>query len=512
MPRPSTPNSSDEAAPQPAARNAIDRRDFLRLGGLGLTAAMLPAAARAADEAPKPQSAPSGGDGRPNILFIWVDQLTRSAMSHAGNVHLRTPAMDSIAREGVVFERAYTSDPICVPSRTGWITGSPSHRTTVSFNCPRHGIAVPPLSPLMKAAGYDTGYVGKWHIPHPATDMGWHGFDYVRHAKANELDPFVVGDCTEFLKTKRSKPFFLVASFVDPHDICEWARMEAGIQDRFKNGEVPRPPPPDQCPPVPDNFPIPAFEPEVIRQLKALNPNVYPSAGWDEGMWRQYLWVYYRLIELVDSRIAQLLKTLKDEGLDDNTLIVFASDHGDGAAAHHWNQKTVFFEEVVGVPFIVRPPKCPRAGVRDASNLVCMNLDFFPTVFDYAGITPPAGLLGKSVRPLVEGVPGATGHDFVVSQNDLAPISGQSGKVYGRMVRTKRYKYARYSTGLHPEQLFDTGLDAGEMNNLVENPAYAGELARHRDLLDTWMKREGDPFPNAICAEDLTMVSHGAGD
>jgi len=442
-------------------------------------------------------------DGRPNILFIWTDQLTRTAMSHAGNADVRTPAIDSIAREGVVFDRAFSNNPICVPSRTSWITAQMSHRTTVTFNVDKHAIAAPPMSRLLKSAGYDTGYVGKWHIPHPAGDREWHGFDYVRHARANRLDPDLPGACAEFLRKKRTQPFFLVASFVDPHDICEWARMESGIKDEFKNGSIPPPPPPERCPPLPANFAIPAGEPEVIRQLAAADPRTYPTPHWPEGNWRQYLWAYHRLIELVDARIGQVLQSLRDAGQDENTVVIFASDHGDGTAAHHWGQKTIFYEEVVGIPFIVRPPRCARAGVRDASNLVSMNLDFFPTVFDYAGIAAPAGLPGRSVRPLVEGRPGAAGHEFVIGQNDLAPVDQKSGGVYGRMVRTPRHKYIRYSAGQRREQFFDLALDPGEMNDLTGDTAQREELARHRAILDQWMKREGDPFPHPACAEDL---------
>jgi choline-sulfatase len=502
-PKPEKPApGSDATTASPGLSGVVDRRDFLRLGGAGLAAALLPSAGRGQESALKTPPAAAPSDGRPNILFIWTDQLTRSAMSHAGNVGLRTPAIDSIARQGVVFERAYSNNPICVPSRTSWITAQMSHRTTVTFNTDRHGIAVPPMSRLFKAAGYDTGYVGKWHIPHPATDLEWHGFEYVRHARANRLDPDLPGACDEFLRRKRSKPFFLVASFVDPHDICEWARMESGIKDEFKNGSIPPPPPPDECPPLPANFAIPVGEPEVIRRLAEAAPTTYPTVHWPEGNWRQYLWAYYRLIELVDSRIGLILQTLRDAGLDENTVVIFASDHGDGTAAHHWGQKTLFYEEVVGVPFIVRPPRCARAGARDASSLVSMNLDFFPTVFDYAGIAAPSRLPGRSVRPLVDGSPGASGHDFIIGQDDLAP-QDRSGGVYGRMVRTGRHKYIRFSAGRRREQFFDLALDPGEMSDLTDDPAHREELERHRAILDRWMEREGDPFPNPVCAEDV---------
>lgn len=465
----------------------MNRRGFLTSAGASALVSTLAARdAAAAREA----------SARPNVLFIWTDQHGASAMGNAGNARLRTPAMDALAREGVAFDRAYCSNPICVPSRTSWITGCMPHETTVTYNAREHDIAVPAVSRLMREHGYDTGYVGKWHIPHDLADHAWHGFDYVRAAEPKGTDPLVPAACDEFLRRDRDRPFFLVASFVNPHDICEWARWLDGQEETLPNGPLPRPPAPDDCPPLPANFDIPAAEPAVIRRLQTLaSARTYPTRGWDAGRWRQYLWGYHRLIEMVDAGIGQVLASLQASGADRDTLIIFSSDHGDGAAAHGWNQKTLFYEECARVPFIVRPPGGGGLGRRDAQNLVNANLDFFPTVFDYAGVPIPAGLAGRSVRPLVEGRVGARGHPFVVSQNDLAPIAAQSGGVRGRMVRSPRYKYVRYSEGENPEQLFDLDLDPGEMRDLKFDPAHRLILEEHRHLLDGWMAARQDPFP-----------------
>jgi len=472
----------------------INRRDFLHTAGAGLLASALVPGAAATSKKAATATAPSA---RPNILFVWTDQQTAAGMGNAGNTRLRTPAMDSIAREGVSFERAYCSDPICVPSRTSWITGCMPHETTVTFNTTDHPIAVPAVSRLMKAQGYDTGYVGKWHIPHDPSDGDWHGFDYVREIKGKGTDPRVPAACAEFLRRDRDRPFFLVASFVNPHDICEWARWLSGQPETLPNGALSAPPDIAECPPLPANAGIPADEPEVIRRLQTLaSARTYPTKGWSEDRWRQYLWGYYRLIEMVDAGIGQVLATLDECGAARDTLIIFSSDHGDGAAAHGWNQKTLFYEECARVPFIVRPPIGQiQGGRRDAVNLVNANLDFFPTVFDYAGVPTPVGLEGKSVRPLVEEHSGSHGHPFVVSQNDLAPIVGQSGGVLGRMVRSTRFKYVRFSEGANPEQLFNLDLDPGEMNDLKKDPDHLQVLVEHRRMLDDWMVARGDPFP-----------------
>jgi arylsulfatase A-like enzyme len=233
----------------------------------------------------------------------------------------------------------------------------------------------------------------------------------------------------------------------------------------------------------------------VIRALQPLSPGTYPTVDWDEGLWRQYIWAYYRLIEKVDAQIGQILNALKETGQDGNTVIVFSSDHGDGTASHRWNQKTLFYDEIARVPCIVRPPLCPGGGTADRHNLVSMNLDFFPTVFDYAELPVPDDLAGRSLRPLLDRRPGASGHDFVVSQNDLAPDYGVSGGVFGRMLRNDRFKYARYSTGENREQFFDLENDPGERHNLADDPEHAANLNYCRDLLDTWMRVKGDPFP-----------------
>jgi choline-sulfatase len=433
---------------------------------------------------------------RPNILFIWTDQQTASAMSCTGNQWVKTPAMDALAAEGVLFERAYCCDPICVPSRASWITGRMPHETNITHNCSEGDLEMKgtPLSKALRDSGYDTGYVGKWHIPHDTADTEWHGFDFIRHARGNKLDPDVLPACNEFLRQKRDKPFFLTASFVNPHDICEWARIASGINTPLPNGALPDPPPPEECPPLPDNFEIPKGEPEVIRQLQPLAPGTYPTIDWEEDKWRQYLWAFYRLTERVDAQVGAILQTLREVGADDNTLIVFSTDHGDGLASHRWNQKTLFYEESARVPFIVRPPKREKTAGSQSKALVNMNLDFFATAYDYAGVPFPAELEGCSLRPVLEGKSELSAHSFVISQNDLAPTYGVSGGVYGRMLRTDRYKYVCYSSGANREQLFDLEKDPGEMNDLAESTRHQPQLNHHRRLLWKWMEERKDPF------------------
>lgn len=438
-----------------------------------------------------------GAPTRPNILWIMTDQQPADNLSCTGNRDLHTPAMDAIAAAGVRFDRAYCSNPICVPSRTSMVTGKMPHETGVMFNTDRFDVLFECIGTRMKQAGYDTGYVGKWHIPMPTDRAEWHGFDTMIEGGRRDLnDMDAVPEMVKFLRKKRNNPFFLVASFVNPHDICEYARKLSGFpksRSTLWNGSIPEVPPPSQCPELPANFGIPVHEPDIIREHKSWMAGTYPSTDWSDDLWRQYRWGLNRLTELVDSHIHTLLKTLRSEGLMENTLIVLVSDHGDGNGAHKWNQKTLLYEEPARVPCILSGPGIAAPGRTDGAHLISTGLDLVPTFCDYAKIDPPKGLRGRSLRPLVEGRP-IEWRNQVVAECDLYRRYGQSGGVYGRMLRTVRYKYVAYSAGKIREQLFDMQNDPGEMNNLVVDPAFASILQDHRNRLADWIKETNDFF------------------
>ena len=472
----------------------MNRREFIRAGATGLLTPTLLHRSLAMEKA--------AASDRPNILLISTDQQFCEAVSCLGNTDLKTPNIDRIAAKGVFFRSTYASDPICVPSRTSYMTGCMPHETGVTFN---HELENFPLrqpcgAQFLRSGGYDTGHVGKWHIPRDIGDNGWSGFNYIRAARNNRVDFDIVEPCLEFINRPRKagRPFFLVASFVNPHDICEYARMASGIEDEYKNGDLPAVPEPAQCPALPDNLEIPDFEPEAIRRHQQMESTlrVYPTRNWgqdEDGKWRQYRWAYYRMIELVDGYIGELLDGLEASGKADNTVILFISDHGDGMGAHRWNQKTLFYEETARVPFIVSWPGRTQAGTVDDTQLVNLGTDLFPTVLDFAGIDQPGHMKGISMRPFSEGRPGPE-NPFVVSQNNLQPAYDVEGDVNGRMLRTRRYKYVKYSKGRYPEQLFDLLEDPGEMVNLAVSGNHAAHLAEHRQLLAEWMRENGDPF------------------
>lgn len=426
---------------------------------------------------------------KPNILFIMTDQQTAKAMSNRNNPWLKTPHMDRLAQYGTSFTRAYCPAPLCGPSRSSMLTGKYPHQVNATINLPEQagywGKDVKVMGTYLKEAGYDTGYVGKWHLPIPVEDKAHHGFDFITNTTRRDWqDASIPADCGEFLKKKRDQPFFLVASFINPHDICEWARGQ-----KLRMDDINEAPAPEQCPPLPDNLEIPADEPSFLREMHKKSRPQYPTVGWKDERWRQYSWAYYRLVEQVDTYIGRVLESVERHGHLDNTIIVFTSDHGDGNGSHRLNQKQVLYEEASNVPFIVSHLSKGKPQVNQ-TTLINTGLDLIPTFCDYAGIGKPARLKGQSLKPIMEKNANSR-RDFLFLQTEFAE-GEKSFDIHGRAVLDQRYKYIIYSEGKNREQLFDLKNDPGEMTNLIGQKDYASTHQNMRSQLKKWQKETHD--------------------
>ncbi len=440
---------------------------------------------------------------RPNILFIMTDQQNAGMMSCTGNKWLKTPALDRLAASGVRFERAYCSNPVCVPSRFSLQTGlmpsaiamgqnSDSAQAAVTELMIRHS-----LGPLLRQAGYEIVYGGKVHLPRRMNNLQMLGYRNLTRDSRGLL----AEQCGQFIKGPHTKPFFLFASFINPHDICYMAinafRRANGeapvantdsktcqaVLDRARKSANVAAFVEKHCPPLPANHEVPPHEPQCITEkytdARAFRAHVREK--WTEDQWRLHRWAYCRLTEMVDEKIGILLDAVREAGLEDDTLIVFTSDHGDMDAAHKMEHKSVLYEQAVRVPFIMSFKGVIPAGVVDDTHMVSNGLDLLPTLCDFAGAERPKGLYGMSLRPLASGQSGARwrGYVAVESQN-------------GRMIRTDRFKYCIYDSGRDREQLMDLKDDPGEMKNLAGIAAFKDVLREHRRILKDWVGRTGD--------------------
>jgi arylsulfatase A-like enzyme len=193
--------------------------------------------------------------------------------------------------------------------------------------------------------------------------------------------------------------------------------------------------------------------------------------------------------------MGEVLAALRESGQEENTAILFVSDHGDCHGAHRWNQKTVFYDESSRVPLIVSwKGKTPK-GTSDV--LLNVGVDMIPTMCDFAGIDVPVFLPGKSLKAPALGQAPAWDREFVVSQNHMVqcePVDGKHLMPHGRMVCSERYKYCAYSEGERRESLVDMQTDPGEMRNLAYQVTYRPILEQHRQYLADWCREHGDDF------------------
>ncbi len=429
---------------------------------------------------------------RPNILVILTDQQSATMMSCAGNPHLSTPAVDGLAAEGVRFERAYCTNPVCVPSRFSLMTGRmPSEigmlsNDTKHLECVPAGIREHGLGFLLRLAGYEVVYAGKEHLPKMRTpDVG---FDYICPDERDGL----ADAAADYLSRPHDRPFCLVTSFINPHDICFMAlreftrdprvlaRLPKAVAQQAALDEALRAPsgaaeaelPVSLCPPLPPNFEPQADEPEALRIALEQRPfRLRARQEWGQADWRRHRWAYARLTERVDRQIGRVLDALRASGQDRNTLVIFTSDHGDMDAAHRLEHKSMFYEEACRIPLIIRPPGGIRPARVDDGHLASNGLDLLPTLCDWAGVTVPGGLSGRSLRPLVEGCTDGVWRDFVPVECAI-----------GQAVVTRTCKYAKYYLGANAEQLLDLERDSGETRNTRSDPAQAGVLTELQQM------------------------------
>lgn len=434
----------------------------------------------------------AAGADRPNILLLLTDQHAAHMLGCAGAGHVATPHLDRLAARGTRYTRAYTTFPLCVPARSSLLTGRYPHELGVNGNAPaactaaaEPGRRPDSLGHLLRAAGYDTYYAGKWHARSPSATPE-DGFTVLRPFG----DAGLAGACARWLTSHvpGDRPFALVASFDDPHTVCEYARDQP-----MPYGDVPAVPA-RRSPPLPPNFGRHPYEPEAVRHEQAVQAAVYGTGGYTPDDWRQYRHTYARLVERADAALGTVLDALDATGAADDTLVVFTSDHGDGDAAHAWNQKTALFEEAVKVPLIIRPPggrsggsskSSSRGSVSDA--LVSVGLDLLPTLCDAAGAPAPHGLHGRNLLT-TPGVP--PGHDHIVVETLFERPAPPLTR--GRSLITGRHKYTVYSWGRWREQLHDLYDDPGETRNLAVEEGYDALRERLRATLLQWCLDTGD--------------------
>lgn len=467
---------------------------------------------------------------KPNIILISTDQQNINMMSAMGNPLLSTPNMDKLAANGCMFTQSYCTSPVCGPARSSIITGRMPHETGVEWNGQTPHLEIPNAGEIFREAGYNTIWAGKWHLPESYPGVGGAKSDETRgferlpfgdQSKSNwmqwmlgvETDPDLSTAVVGFLQNyKKKEPFFLGISYHNPHDICFYPRKDGWLTHKdslleIRDFDLKYPLPdvismhPDSfpdLPPLPANFAYPDDEPEFILE-KRKNHTLYgmetrlANLEFSEKEWRGYLNAYCRLTEMVDQEIGKVLASLEQQDYADNTIIIFTSDHGDGATSHKWAVKNSLYEESAKVPMIICWPDHIPQNKIDNKHLVSQ-IDILPTLCDYLEIETDAQFTGASMRDIIHNEEAQWRKYLVVELADYRPDHSRKG----RMLRTEQYKYNIFSEGKRNEQLFDLSADPGEMNNLAQNPEFHDVKASHIQYLKQWMSE---------CSDSLTFYN-----
>jgi len=473
-----------------------NRRNFLKT--TGLTAAAIISGVSCAANPPL-----ASKSKHPNIIYIFTDQQSATMMSCTGNKWLKTPAMDYIAENGIRFTRAYTANPVCSPARVSMMTG----RFPGSFNDNKgkparenggsmrivgisERVKETTIAAFLKKAGYDLVYGGKEHLPKGLTPTDL-GFDDISNDHRQKL----VEETVKYIKTKHDKPYFMVVSLINPHDICFMAlrdcptsKFEKSLakSDRIEIANLnkalqkPKGLTDEQffakyCPPLPPNYEPQKGEPKAISSLlNRRNFRRLAREKYTDRQWRMHRWAYCRLTEFVDSKIQTILNAIKQTGAEENTLVIFSSDHGDMDSAHRMEHKTALYEEAANIPFAAMWKGRIPPGQVDDTHLISNGLDLLPTVCDYAGIKATADPRGKSLRPLFEG--------NQVKWRDTLGVESEIGRM---VVSDDKLKYIKYDAEGIEENLIDLKADPYETTHFTDDPKYASKLAKLRKSFET---------------------------
>jgi arylsulfatase A-like enzyme len=444
-----------------AEERPIHRRQWLGWAGAAAAAPLLPG---------PPEIT------RPNVLLVLADQYPAYATGYAGDPHARTPQLDRLARAGARFTNATSNCPVCTPYRAMLQTGRWPLTTGMIANDVRLPEAEHTIAEAFREAGYQTGYIGKWHLDGPErwafTPPGPRRQGYAYWAASNchhqYTNAYYYRDTPEriavrgyepirqtelvreFLAARnRGRPFFLMLSWGPPH-------------------------PPYHL--IPEELRI--FRPDQMRpRPNAVNPNL------------QFLADFYSHIAALDHEMGRLLEALEREGVAEDTVVLFTADHGDMLGSHNRWDKQIWYEEAVHVPFLLRYPRRVPAG-RKLEALVDV-VDIMPTLLGLAGVAIPQGVEGRDLTPALVGK-GPAGADASLIAGYM-PFARQAFHYpEWRGVRTRTHTYVESRQG--PLELYDHRQDPYQRDNLVNRPAQAGLQQRLAARLKELLERTGDRF------------------
>jgi arylsulfatase A-like enzyme len=454
---------------------------------------------------------------RPNILFIMSDDHASHAMSCYGSRINQTPNIDRIAEDGLRFNNCFCTNAICTPSRAVILTGLYNHMNGVKtladhFDGHQHDT----FPKRLQANGYQTAIVGKWHLGHGGVhdptgfdywnvlpgQGGYHSPKMIEIHEEKVYDGYVTDVITDlsldWLKNRlKDKPFMLMCHHKAPHRPWKPDKKHAHL---YEDIDIPEPVT------FNDDYQNRSFaaantKMTIERDLNLQDLKVDPPEhlyGQELKSWKyqRYIKDYLRCVASIDDNVGRLLDYLDQEGLTEDTIVIYTSDQGFFLGDHGWYDKRFMYEESLRMPFVVRYPREIKAGT--VTDQMALNVDFAETFLDYAGVEAPKEMQGRSLRPIFKGEAPEDWQTSMYYRYWMHMFQHAVPAHYG--VRTHQYKLIYYygdpldatnavNECTEPEwELFDLDKDPHEMNNVYAHPDYQetvkdlkGELYRLKE-------------------------------
>jgi len=437
---------------------------------------------------------------RPNLLFIYTDDQRYDALSVVQKEQgeqgrfpwFRTPNMDRLAADGVRFRNAFVVCSLCAPSRAVNLTGRYNHFNGIASNFRPFPSDNVTHASLLRAAGYTTGYVGKWHMDSQRERPGFdHHYSFIAHARYWDpvfivdgkdtptkgwIDDISTGYAIEFMKSQKGsgKPWLLVVGFKSPHGPTEPPER---AKDRFAG---------EQARVVPNlNAPAPYMGSTASRQKVDLTTATVP-VNLD----------YFRCVSAADDCLGRLLDALDELGLAQNTVVIYTSDNGYYLGEHGLGDKRSAYDESLRVPFLVRDPSLGAKVRGRVANEMVLNLDLAQTLLDFAGVPASKEMQGRSWRPLL------TGERVRWRQSWFYEYFAENQK-NSRVpditaVRTISAKLIKYPGHDDWTELFDLKSDPYETSNLFKDPNYTTLRAKMEAEHDRLSSEVGYRVPDYV--------------
>ncbi len=449
---------------------------------------------------PAKRTAAISAGSRPNIVFMMSDDHKATAMGCMGNQEIETPNLDQLAGQGVVFERCYATSPLCNPSRVTSMTGMYEYKTGANFSVGSissvfwNEFSYPML---LKKAGYQTAFAGKWGFSLEDTDYdyigdfdAWGGFERgLQGSYVTEENESLRGYTQEYPHVSRAlgafgsdfieeaaesgEPFCLSISFKTPHSPHNV--IDPLDQGRYEGVTFPEPPSFGQA--GVDRLPTQA---KLGRQYLL-------RRGWSGDAYQVSLRRYYQLISGMDAGIGMVMQALEDAGVADNTVVIYTSDNGYHCGEHGLQGKMLPYDSSARIPLIVYDPRSPSQGKNLRNSSVVGNIDFASTILDLAGLEAPAKMDGVSLRPLIDDPSGRVRDTMLVVQNWGWMVNDHNRAL---AVVSEDWKYINWcyaDENVPPtEELFHLKEDPSEMSNVVGNPEHSETLAAYQETYDQY--------------------------